>query len=117
MINSPLNGTRVPYGQKLTGTSNVTLVSASAKRRVTIDSVFISCDATPTSLDLWWTDGTTSFYLLQAGAIPANDFVQIKDLHIPLQREGFALKCKASAANHLDVTVVGIESVATGSAQ
>lgn len=109
MINAKTDGTRVPIGKNLSDTSATTIVPAGqAGRKITIDSILVSCGASATTVSLWWSDGTNNYHILNGSTVAANDIIQIKDLHIPL-RQGHLLKCQAGTSDMLSVTTVVIE--------
>lgn len=110
MIFIQSNGERRTIGRKLdTADMTVIVPSVDEGKRVTLESILISCDATPTAISVWYTDGTTNFYLMNAVSILANDSVPLRDHHVTL-RPGWSLRCEASAAEHLDITTVVVES-------
>lgn len=106
---SPLNGTRVYKPAKLTTTNATTIATAAEKQALTIDSVRLSARAGGSTISLWVTDGTTSYYLAEDYALSANTALQIEGHHIPM-RDGWSLKAQAGTANIIDVSAVLIQS-------
>lgn len=113
MIFASTDGTRRTIGRILANDNTTTIVpNVPAGQKVTLDSIWVSCDGTGTAIDLWWSNGDDDFYLYQGKAVPANDGLLITDFHVSL-RQGWSLKCRAATANHLTVTAVVIEGNAS----
>jgi len=109
MIFAATDGTRRATGTILTTDTETVIIDAvPAGQKVTVDSIWVSCDATGTAISIWWSDGTNDFPLYQAKPVSANDRLAIENLHLPL-RQGWSLKCQASDADHLTVTTVVID--------
>ena len=102
-------GQRVLKPVKLSTTSATVIATAAQKSLLTIDSIWINCDTGGSTLDLYVTDGTNSYYLIKGKTIAANTYEQVKDHHIPLY-SGWSLRAVAGTANRIDITAVLFQS-------
>lgn len=113
------NGKRSAKGQKMTTTGATTILTGSSSLSYLIDAIRWSAAAGGSTLSIWWNDGTSDIYLMNAESKGANTSGQIEGLHIPIGR-GCTLKAQVGTANVIDITAVYIETSApavnTGSA-
>ena len=107
---APTVAQRVTYPVKLTTTNATTIASvADAKRVLTLESVLICADAGGSTIDLWVTDGSTSYYLIKGKTIAANTYELLTDHHVVLT-DGWSLKAQAGTANKIDITAIALRA-------
>lgn len=109
-IASNNDGTPVSWIKKLTATTDFTIATASESIGFRLDSLRATADATGATFTLWIDDGNgNSINIINAKAVAANSYEDLKDHCLTLSR-GQSFKCKASAANHLDVTAALVQT-------
>lgn len=103
----PDRGRQIPKVVNLTTTSATTIMDGKAKDSGTLmlESLRWSVKGTNTDLSIWLTDGTNSYYLMDAETKTARSSGTIKDEYYQLQA-GWSLKALASQANQIDILAV-----------
>lgn len=97
-------GRQKAYGVKLISTNATTIVAGPSSGIDTLESLSYSCAAS-TTLSIWLTDGTTSWYLLNGETIAANTHAIITDHHLQIP-SGWSLRAQAAAADRIDILAV-----------
>lgn len=100
----PGAGRQRPVGVKLTTADPTPVVAGSALGIDTLESLSYSCAAS-TTLSIWLTNGTTSWYLLNGETIAANTHAIISDHHLQIPT-GWSLMAEAGAADRIDLIAV-----------
>jgi len=99
-------GRQRPKGVKLTTADATTIMPGPATDTVTrtLESLCYSC-GTSTTLSIWLTDGTTSWYILNGESIAANTHTIIDNLHLIIP-SGWSLWAEAGDADRIDILAV-----------
>lgn len=102
-----------PKGVKLISDDATEILAGPKSGFFTIESIRYCCGGTPTDLTLWYTDGTSSWNLLNAYEVPANSNEPPIGDHIVL-KFGWSLMAQAANANQIDITAVFVVSGQSG---
>lgn len=99
-------GRQRPKGVKLTTTDPTTIMPGPATDTAvrTLESLCYSC-GTSTTLSIWLTDGTTSWYVLNTETIAANTHAIIDNLPLIIP-SGWSLRAQAGAVDRIDILAV-----------
>jgi hypothetical protein len=104
------DGTPVSWLKKITSTSDFVIATATSDVGFRLDSLRAACDGTATTFTFWVDDGAgNAVNIINAKQVAANSYEDVKDHSLVITR-GQSFKCKAGAANHIDVTVALIQT-------
>lgn len=88
-------------------TAKILLADTGEMEIKTLESLLVSCDATPTTFSLYLRKNSIDYPILNDIAMAANAVYLLTDHHVVFRR-GQELWVKAGAANHLCVVAVTI---------
>lgn len=97
-------------GLKPANTSEADILTAGDERPVVVGIVIANNTGSAATATLRWNDGTTSYDILAAKSVAANDTLFVDQIFLPL-RSGYKIKVTSGTGNALTFTLVVVERV------